>query len=883
MTLASGTRLGPYEIVAPLGAGGMGEVYRAKDTRLGREVAIKVLPAEVDADAERLRRFEHEARAASALSHPNILTLFDVGRHEATSFLVTELLEGESLRDRLAQGAPPLRKAIEIGVEIARGLAAAHAKGIVHRDLKPENLFVTKDGVVKILDFGLAKLTLPESGGLAEATTIAGATATGVVMGTAGYMAPEQVRGERADARSDLFSLGCVLYELAAGRRAFGGHSPPETLSAILRDEPEPMAAPGATGSVLEGIVRRCLEKRPEERFQSARDLGFALESLLGAPSGAATTPLRRRGALRRQLSPGRVLLATLLIAALPTAYWLSARRDPPSTQPLVRFEFPPPAELWFLANTVEHLPIAVSPDGRQLGFVATDGRAPQIWLRRIDELAARPLVGTDGARTMTWSPDGDALAFVADGRLMRLDLAGGTAVPICNVGLGVGYALSWGATGDILFASVQGDAIYRVPAAGGEPRKVVESDYAKEIYRVVWPRFLPDGRGFLYTARSGGKRASLMLVDGDQPPREVTPLASRVEFVAPDWLLFAREGALLAQRFDARAARLVGNAVSVAPSVRYFYSSAWSGFAASQNGTIFYFTGKNIRQLAWFDRTGRRLADVGPPGDYLGFRFAPDRRSVLASRTQPALGTYDIWRLDLERGVETRLTDSPDADFDGLLSSDGGSLIYSTIKTRAPILIRRDFGTGSEEELLPGATFQTGEDISPDGSRLAFLERGDAGKFRARMLSLGGERRAVDLLPATVGVSDLRFSPDGRYLAYISDATGSNEAYVAPVDSPANGVRLSPDGAFLLRWSPDGRELLFLDGKSALISVPVRLTPQLELGRPTPLFTLPKVLSWADFDFALDGQQILAVVVEQGSSSQPASVVVGWRPVAAP
>jgi hypothetical protein len=437
MTLATGSRLGPYEIVASLGAGGMGEVYRARDTRLGREVAVKVLPAEVATDQERLHRFEQEARAASALSHPNILTLFDVGRDGETSFLVTELLEGDSLRARLADGALPPRKAIEIGVEIARGLAAAHAKGIVHRDLKPENLFLTRDGVVKILDFGLAKLTLPESGAIAEATTVPGMTATGMVMGTAGYMAPEQVRGESADARSDLFALGCVLYELVSGRRAFAGNTAPETLSAILRDEPAPLAAPGPTGSVLEGIVRRCLEKRPEDRFQSARDLGFALEAVAHPGSGSGVSVAHpQRSAPARRARAGIALGAVVGLALGAAGAWLASRRPAPASGP------PSFQRITFQRGNILHGRFA--PDGQSVVYSASwEGRPTEIFTVRIDGPESRPL----------GLPKSDLQAVSRSGELLILRKQSGLTTTSFGLGTLARSSLSGGAPRDLLEA----------------------------------------------------------------------------------------------------------------------------------------------------------------------------------------------------------------------------------------------------------------------------------------------------------------------------------------------------------------------------------------------------------------------------------------------
>jgi len=888
MSLTPGLRLGPYEIVAPLGAGGMGEVYRARDTRLGREVAVKVLPEEVAGDAERLQRFEQEARAASALNHPNILTLHDFGSEGERVFLVTELLEGESLRELLRRGPVAEKRAAEITAQVAQGLAAAHERGIVHRDLKPENLFLTRAGGVKILDFGLARMERPEDASadaMADATTLL-ETVAGSVLGTPGYMAPEQVRGERADARSDLFALGVVLHELLTGEAPFRRATAVESLSAILNDSAPDLATHGICSPPLARVAGRLLEKDRERRLHSAHDLVFALEDACGGHSEPKT--VGKRSAARRSLLLVRIALPLLLLAAVAAAYWQGRRAVPRSTPATVRFEMPPPPATVFLANSVENVTQAVSPDGRELAFVGigdTGSRVngSRIWLRRFDEPAPVALAGTEGALSLAWSPDGRAIAFFARAKLLRIDPNESTPVPICEVPEGIGHAASWGADGKILFASVQGEAIYEVPASGGTPRKILEVDSSRQETRISWPRHLADGKGFFYIRRTLDKRLSLMLADDGRPPREVAPLASRVELVAPDWLLFVRDGALLAQRFDRRNAALVGSAVAVLPFVRSFFSSAWAGFAASSNGSIAALVGENTGRLAWFDRAGRQTGIVGQPGDYVWVAISPDGRSVLVDRTQREFGTYDLWSIDLERGVETRLTTGPEAEFRGVWLPDGRQIVYSALGSRAPNLVRRDLATGAEEPLLPSEAFQSATDVSPDGRLLAFLERRAGGRFHALTLPLTGERRPANLFPQEAAESDVRFSRDGRFVAYLSDLSGRSEAYVAPLASPGASVRVSPDGAETLRWSRDGREIVYLSLDNQLVSVPVRTDPELEIGKPVSLFRLAPDMIWSDFDLAPDGQRILATVRERSAGASPIAVVVGWRPPAAP
>ncbi|MGH7855799.1 MAG: hypothetical protein ACREQY_00600, partial [Candidatus Binatia bacterium] len=541
----------------------------------------------------------------------------------------------------------------------------------------------------------------------------------------------------------------------------------------------------------------------------------------------------------------------------------------------------PPPTDWWFLANTVEHVPLAVAPDGRSVAFVAHGfGRAPMLWLRRFDNVEARPIAGTEGATSLTFAPDGTALSFVAGGKLKRIGLAGGSSVTICDVAPGIGHALSWGTTGDLLFASVDGLAIFRVSAAGGVPRKVVEAGAARGVQRIAWPIFLPDGRGFLYLERASDGRDALKLVEGEASARNVAPLASRVELAGDDWLLFARDGALLAQRFDRSGARLSGSAVSVAPRIRYFYSTGWAGFAASTSGTIVALTGQNARRLTWFDRAGKRLGTVGETADYLTLALAPDGRSVVVDRTVAELGTYDLWRIDLERGVETRLTTDADTQVQAVWHPDGKRLVYSTKRERAPILVRRGLASGAEELLLPSESFQLATDISPDGRLLAYKERGDSGQFQARLLDLAGDdRRPCELVPESIGATDARFSPDGRAIAYLADTTGRTELYLAPLERPTDAVRVSGAGARLFRWSRSGGELVFLSHDDEMIAVPAKTAPLLELGAPAVLWKHAVPGSWAAFDLAPDGERFLAIVVEQGASIVPASVILGWRP----
>ena len=610
MALATGTRLGPYEIVALIGAGGMGEVYRARDPRLGRDVAIKVLPPAFSADADRLHRFEQEARAAAALNHSNILAVFDLGTHEGAPFIVSELLEGETLRERLTAGPIGIRKALGYALQIAHGLAAAHAKEITHRDLKPENLFVTRDNHVKILDFGLAKLTqdVAAAGTPSRMATASPATEPGVVLGTAGYMAPEQVRGQALDQRADLFAFGAILYELLTGRRAFRGETAPDTMAAILNDEPPDLrtAAPQVPPAVAR-IVERCLEKNPAARFQTASDLAFAIEGVSGlsseTPAAAAVAPRARRGWL------GWSVAALLFAALAPIVY--RHLREPQPAREAVRFEIAPKVQFGGPGN------FAVSPDGRRLAFV---GRGPdgvsRLWVKAMDSLDARELPGTevgDPSPPPFWSPDSRFVAFYAGGKLKKLDVSGGLPQPLCDLPtLLVGG--SWNRNGDIIVGNIAG-GILHVSETGGTASPVTALDPSRKEEFHLLPSFLPDGRHFVYvrvapgTPDHGGVYVGA--IDAAPEAQSTTRLMPYVVGLTyaggkdsePGRLLFLREGTLMAQPFDATRMALTGEAAPLAVRVGSFRDSGF--FSASDNDVLVYRPANSDMHVGWYRPAG--------------------------------------------------------------------------------------------------------------------------------------------------------------------------------------------------------------------------------------------------------------------------------------
>ena len=894
MSLKIASRLGPYEILASLGAGGMGEVYRARDTRLGREVAIKVLPEAFAGDVERVARFEREARSASALSHAHVVSVFDVGREGESFYIVTEIVAGGNLRDLLDRGPLPLRRALDLSVQIASGLGQAHESGIVHRDLKPENILLTKTGEAKIADFGLAKLAETGDAGMSQLPTSDGLkTSDGIVMGTVSYMSPEQAGGRAVDFRSDQFAFGSILYEMLTGGSPFRRATAGETMAAVMRDEPKPVRALNASVPPQLGwILDRCLAKDPDARYASTRDLARELalvrEHLSEIARGSADTALPPSiSAARRNRLPWTVAGLALVAAAVMAAAWL-ARRPTKSPNQVVRFSIPPPPNARFVSR-YDAIGFALSPDGSWLAFIGDESgsvrevvprsqTSKKIWIRALSELAARPLPGTDGASSLFWSPDGRSIGFFTEGQLKRVGLDGGSPAPVCDVPSGSIAVGTWGA-GEILFAATFEGIIYRVSADGGAtPVPLVRPDPARGETRTSWPHFLPDGRSFLYIASRKTGVGELMLgsLDG-HPPREIAQLSSRVEYSEPGLLVFARDGALFAQRFDVKAARLTGPLLSIAPAVYYFFTSKWAGFAVSRSGVLASEPQGNVTRLTWFNRAGRVLGEVGSAGagETISLAISPDGKNALFDRTRQDLGTYDIWMIDLAREVETRLTSDPNTEFDPVWLPDGEHFVYSAVLASSPQLVRRGISGGPEDRLLPPGTFQEALDVSPDGRRLLFSQSGPKGSWGIWSLSLAGDPAPEPVVVTKYATEVGRYSPDGKVLAFLSNESGQQDAYLEASDSHSERVRVSVGGASLLRWSPDGKELFYTSPDRRLFAASVKTSPKLEVGAPVALFSLPAD-GWTAFDVSADGR-FLAAVQQFSYAKEPLTVVVNW------
>jgi len=882
MIITPGTRFNHYEVISQLGAGGMGEVYLAEDPRLGRQVAIKVLPAEFAKDADRLRRFEQEARATSALNHPNILTVYDIGDREGAPFIVAELLEGEELSELIKQGAIAPRKAVDYARQIAEGLAAAHAKGVVHRDLKPENLFITNDGRVKILDFGLAKLHQRQFGGIdKDAPTQKRITDPGVIMGTVGYMSPEQVRGQETDHRSDIFAFGVILFEMLTGQRAFRGDSAIEVMNAILKEEPQELGELGmkiAPG--LEKVLRRCLEKKPEHRFHSAHDLGFALEAVESssfsgsnqtkAAQALDTAALAPRGGWRKQIAWIAAGLFALIAALALGVAWFNRAR--PAAQ-VVRFTLLPPDKTNFYEPS-----FALSPDGRLFAFSAIDETGKtRLYLRPLNSFSAQPIPGAEAAALPFWSPDSRSIAFFsAGGKLKRVEVSGGEPQTVCEYSNAGGGA--WNRAGDIILAPMNGGALYRVPATGGVPTQLTTTDPSRYAHWV--PQFLPDGEHFLFYANGKQPGQSGVYVGSLSDKATQQALSSDYMAVyAAGYLLFVRNGALMGQAFDARALKLGGEPFLIAEQVKTF--SIIPQISAAESGSLAFQTGGALApQLVWFDRNGKQLGTVGEPADYSNPSLSPDGKRLAVCIRDPKTKKRDIWLFDLARGARSRFTFDPADDLNPVWSKDVGRIFFTSDRKGQRDIFQKKVNAAEDEELICASPeIKNVCDLSPDGRLLIYnTNHGFNNSDDLWLLPLEGEHNPRPFLKTQFDESSAVISPDGRWVAYCSDESGRNEIYVATFPQLSGKWQASVDGGYEPQWRRDGKELFFTDNNRKLMAVEVKPgSGAFEAEAPMLLFETPLITSGRNrYVVTGDGQRFL-VITRLEDKRAPINVVVNW------
>ncbi len=867
----------------------MGDVYRAKDTRLDRMVAIKVLPADFAADPQSRARFDREARAISQLTHPHICTLYDVGDEGGTPYLVMELLQGQTLAERLTKGALPLDEALTIAIDIADALSAAHKRGIVHRDLKPLNVMLTKTGA-KLLDFGLAKAAAPAVAMSADSTQATAATAhltsKGTILGTLHYMAPEQVEGREADTRSDLWAFGAVLYEMLTGQQAFTGESSAAVVGSILKDRPLPLSArvPAVSAS-LDQLVARCLEKEPDDRWQNAADLRAALRWAAEAPSAVPITPPQGRS--------GGMLVAAVAVLAFGLAGGMVVWRSTPGVAipaPLpMQFEVLPPAgALWSPAPVSSTAQVAISPDGRRLALVAArSGGVAQVWLRAVDRVSAEPLSGTEGAAFPFWSPDSRSIGFFADGKLKTIDAAGGPAQALADAPSARGG--SWGPNGTIIFSPAQNSRIMRVPVGGGVATPVTRAPDAQALAD-LWPHFLPDGDHFLYYHNNSNSSATPQgIYAGSLTSLLSVPVhsGSSMGVYSEGRLLFARDSMLFAQTFDAATLETRGEAVRIADRVGYFSPSfGFMAVAVSPTGVLV--TGPSVAmttELRWFDRAGRPTSAASAPAVHSSPRLSRDQRSVAVSIHDTTTAQRDIWVLDAARWVASRATFDPGNDWFPAWSSDSARLLFGSARSGANTAVYQKDGAGQDQAFAPdqmkSATSAYPNDVSSDGRFMVFTRSGLSG-YDLRVVAMSGHEPPATFLATPFNEVGARFAPDGKWLAYSSDESGRFEVYVRPFPSSNRQWKVSVAGGQQPEWRRDGKELFYVAPDHALMAVPVTLQGDVfAAGDPHALFGVitPEVSAPFPSEYAVtaDGQHFLVNSVVEQANRQTLTVMLNW------
>ncbi|MGC1788807.1 MAG: protein kinase [Terriglobales bacterium] len=881
MLLSSGTKLGPYEIQSPLGAGGMGEVYRAKDTRLDRTVAVKILPEHLSDNPDARQRFDREARAISSLNHPNICTMHDVGHQDGIDFLVMEFLEGETLAERLLKGPLPTELVLKYGVEICEGLERAHRSGVVHRDLKPGNVMLTKTGA-KLMDFGLAKaaptgvtpassLTMTISGASADQPL----TAHGTIVGTFQYMSPEQTEGKEADARSDIFALGALLYEMITGKRAFTGKSQANIVASILASEPPPIStAQPMTPPALVQVVKTCLAKDPEERFQTVHDLKLQLKWIADASSSQLAAPAQVRA--RRIVQKRTLLIAAVvgwILAAAALAIFLSSRAQlEEAKRPMTASWLPPDGNEFAIASAGA---LALSPDGSKLAFLTGGVSDSQLWVRDVTTGTVHQVEGAERPTFPFWSPDGKYVGFFSAGKLKKVALAGGPVQVLCDAPEGRGA--SWSPRGVIVFTPSIFEPLYKVPEGGGTPEKITE---AKSGWTNRNPYFLPDGDHFLFIVReTGGKTSPVGALFGaslsGEKARQVLERASNVQF-SEGYLLYMRETILVAQRFDPKSLKFSGDPKPVAEKLDYWNARDLAAFTAT-NGTLVYRHGSLQKtQPMWVDRSGKDLGQFGEPGLYSWPKPSPDGSLVGLERTDPDTGRGDVWIADTKRNTMSRSTFADGTNLQYVFSPDSKRIAVTTVSgmTTGGMWIQPTSGSGNQEKLETPAAASTVASWSLDGRYIFLNLQNNTTRFDVYYFDLNGDRKLTPFLNSPANENAAVLSPNGKWLAYDSDESGRVEVYVTAFPGPGGKWQISNGGGGNPSWSADGKQLYYHIGDKLML-VPVQNVATFEFGAPS---ALPIHLNeFSTVGPVAPGERFPALKPQSGGQSHPQEVILNW------
>ena len=856
----------------------MGEVYRAKDTRLDREVAIKLLPPSLANDEQFRARFEREAKSVSSLNHPNICTLHDVGQEtvkgETLHYLVLEMIEGESLSARLAKGPLSLEDVLRYGAQVAGALDAAHRRGIIHRDLKPGNVMITKAGA-KLLDFGLAKVG--ERGAIEGLSTVEtinkpmteNLTQQGTIMGTFQYMAPEQLEGAPSDARTDIFALGALLYEMATGKKAFEGKNRTSLIAAIVSSQPPPISnVLGMSPPALDHIVRKCLEKDPDDRWQSARDVAAELTWIAEGGSRAGLPALISS---RRRHRESAAWAAFALMSLMAIGFAVAWARRAPAAPPVVRFTIPNPENITAIGSPV------VSPDGRVVAFDAANASGvTQIWIRQMDTLESRPIPGTEGGRRPFWSPDSRWIAFTGAGKLRKVALSGGPPQTICDSPSGSDG--TWSPQGVILFDGTGTDPIWRVDAGGGVAK--VEVAQTKESGVVGWPAFLPDGKHFLYMQDLTSEGSSLMVRTLDKA--DAVPIfktTSKVTYAPPGYLLFIRDDTLVAQPFDASAMKTTGEPFPIGEGLG-IDNVGGASFSLSANGVLAFRAGeKRGQRMLWIDRSGKATPALDELKEYADTAISPDGKRLVFEVNEGG-GKGDLWIRDTARGVTSRFTFDKERDFCPVWSPDGHRIVYTREGKPAWNLYTKDAaGTGEPELLFESAENKFVTDWTRDGKYIIFASRGKDTDWDTYALPLTGERKPIPLVKTRFSEHGGVVSPDGRYLAYRSNESGQNEVYVQEFPEARSKFQVSTSGGVDPFWKGDGREIYYRTRDRKIMAVPVVSGLTFATGTPQALFeaSFAAIIARGLYRPTADGQRFLVVSPVGREALPPATVVMNW------